>query len=407
MHEQAIGKLLRGLRERSGRSQAEQADVLSDLAGRAVTRHEVSRWEREARLLTPFWQRHYAVSFDVPTEQLRRAVAAARARRRRQEVEPVQRREFITVMAGLALPAADDAPGRVGLGDVDRLSRHTARLRRLDDVLGGGDTYGLYAAEVERTTRLINRSEHSQAVGRALRSLLAEQQQQAGWAAFDAGRHAQARRHYRDSLATAEEADDGALAGNALAFVAYQQTATESDGTDTARASYETARRVATPRVAALLLERSAWAHAVAGDAREADTALGQAREALHRADDRPEPDWAQWVDEAELDIMTGRCWTELRRPLRAVPVLENVLANFDDTHGRDKALYTTWLASSYLQAREFEHAADALGRAFDLANGVASVRPSKRIAVLARRLEPHRSVPEVAEVLGRITVSP
>lgn len=313
MGQQTIGEPLRELRTQYGRSQAEQAEVLSELAERAVTRHEVSRWEREARLLTPFWQRHYAASFGVPVERFRLAVAAARVQRRQQEVDPVQRRQFLSVMAGMALPAGADGVCRLGLSDVDRLGRHTARLRRLDDILGGGDTYGIYAAEAERTTALINRSEHSQAVGRALRSLLAEQHQLAGWAAFDAGRHSQARTHYRDSRAAAVEADDGVLAANALAFVAYQQTAVQIDGTRAASASVEQARPVATPRVGALLLERSAWAHAVAGDARAADAALSQAREELHRLDDRPEPDWTFWVDENELDIMTGPCqsWSE------------------------------------------------------------------------------------------------
>lgn len=385
MRQQTIGQLLRELRAQHNRSQAEQAEVLSELAERAVTRHEVSRWEREARLLTPFWQRHYAASFGAPVEQLRVAVAAARARRKQQEVDPVQRRQFMTVMAGMALPAGADGVCRLGHNDADRLGRHTARLRRLDNILGGGDTYAIYAAEAERTAALINRSAHSQAVGRALRSLLAEQHQLAGWAAFDAGRHSQARAHYRDSRTAAVEADDGALAANALAFVAYQQTTVHADGTDAASASVEQARPVATPRVKALLLERSAWAHAVAGDARTADTALSQAREELHRPDDR----------------------TELRRPLRAVPVLERVLVTFDDTHGRDKALYLTWLASSYLQAREVEQAAATLSRAHELAAGVASVRPSVRITAVARQLQPHRGVPEVAEVLDRIAVSP
>jgi hypothetical protein len=70
------------------------------------------------------------------------------------------------------------------------------------------------------------------------------------------------------------------------------------------------------------------------------------------------------WVDEAEIDIMAGRCWTELRRPLRAVPVLEAVLAGFDDTCARDKAPYLTWLATSYVQAHEVEQAATTLRRA-------------------------------------------
>lgn len=88
------------------------------------------------------------------------------------------------------------------------------------------------------------------------------------------------------------------------------------------------------------------------------------------------------------------------------MPVLERVLARFDDTHARDKALYLTWLVSSYLQAREVEQAAATVERAFDLANGVASVRPSARIASVARRLEAHRPVPEVAAALERINQS-
>jgi hypothetical protein len=100
---------------------------------------------------------------------------------------------------------------------------------------------------------------------------------------------------------------------------------------------------------------------------------------------------------------MAGRCWTELRRPLRAVSVLEQVLAGFDDTHGRDKALYLTWLASSYLQAHEVEQAAVTLIRAHDLSIGVASVRPAGRIAEVARQLARHRAVPEVSLALDRI----
>lgn len=402
MGEQTIGMLLRELRSRAGRSQAQQAEALSLQAGQVVTRHEVSRWEREVRLLTPFWQKHYAASLNVPAEQLRRAVAATKAQRRQRE-DPVQRRQFISVMAGLALPTAEGLPSRVGRADVDRLARHTARLRRMDNFMGGGDTYGVYAQEAQRTARLLSESGHSDTVGRALRSLLAEQTQLAGWAAFDAGDHTTARNHYRDSYRAAEEAGDDVLAGNALAFTAYQQTVTSSRGADVAEASWEKARRAATPRVAALLLERSAWAHAVAGDARAADRGLAQAREALQRHDDRPEPDWVFWVDDRELDIMAGRCWTELHRPLRAVPVLHDVLNRYDDTHARDKALYLTWLASSYLQAHEVEQAAAALGRAFDLAAGVASVRPSARIMAEARRLEPHWRVPEVTALLDRI----
>jgi tetratricopeptide (TPR) repeat protein len=319
----------------------------------------------------------------------------------------VRRREFIATAAGSALSLVGllASGGRLGAGDLDQLARQTARLRRLDDVLGGADTYQLYLGQAQETGRLLVDGTYPEWIGTRLRSLLAEHLQMAGWAAFDAGEHTRAHQHYQDSLDAAHEANDTALEGNALAFMAYQQTATQQDGTATADASYEIAQTAATPRVAALLLERSAFAHAVAGDARQADRALAQARETLHRDDDRPEPDWVFWVNEREIDIMTGRCWAELHRPLRAVPVLEAVLVDFDDTHGRDKALYLTWLASAYLQAREVEQAAATLAHAHQLAAGVASVRPSARITSIARALTPYRQVPEVSAALDQIGV--
>lgn len=408
MEQDSIGGLLQTLRDGTGRSQADQAAVLSELAGQAITRNEISRWEGERRLPTPFWQRYIAESFGVEVRTIGQAVAAARAKRRRERTGGVQRREFIGAMAALAIPLArteQPTSRRIGGSDVAELRRRTARLRRLDNIMGGAETFPVYAAEADFTQRLIRESSHTEDIGQELLALLAEQQQQAGWAAFDHGQHAIANQLYDDSRNAAEDARAFDLAGNAFAYAAYQQTATQQNGTVLATTSYEVARQVATPKVSALLLERKAWAYATAGEAAEADRALNLAREALSTHDDRPEPDWVFWVDAAEIDIMAGRCWTELRRPLRAVPVLERVLADFDDTHARDKALYLTWLATSYLQAREVEQAAVTLGHAADLAAGVTSVRPARRIETVARRLARHRSTPVVADLLTRLKV--
>lgn len=408
MEQNSIGDLLRTLRGGTGRSQTDQAAALSELSGQAVTRNEISRWESEKRLPTPFWQQHIAVSFGVEKKRISRAVSAARAKRRKERVGGVQRREFIGAMAAMAIPLARTdqlTARRIGRSDVAELHRRTARLRRLDNIMGGTETFPVYRAEADFTQRLIRDSSHTEDIERELLALLAEQQQQAGWAAFDHGQHVLAEQLYEDSRQNAEDARALDLAGNALAYAAYQQTAKQQSGTALAADSYEVARRVATPKVSALLLERKAWAHATAGEAAEADRALNLAREALNSPPTRPEPDWVFWVDAAEIDIMAGRCWTELRRPLRAVPVLERVLADFDDTHARDKSLYLTWLATSYLQAREVEQAAATLGHAADLAAGVTSVRPARRIGTVARSLTRHRSTPAVADLLARLKV--
>ncbi|KAB1946096.1 helix-turn-helix transcriptional regulator [Micromonospora sp. ALFpr18c] len=312
----------------------------------------------------------------------------------------IRRREFVAA-AGLAaaLPHTLLGHGRhVGPGTAGRLAERTARLRRLDNFLGGADTHRLYQAEADSTTRLIQEGSYSETVGRQLLAVLAEQTQLAGWAAFDSGRHADAERLYRTSLSAARDADDHALTGNAFAFLAYQQLALGQPAADTAAAGCETA-STATPTVRALLHLRAAWAYAVEGNAAAADQQLAHGTTCLTEHDDRPEPDWVYWVDHVEGEIMTGRCWTVLRRPMRAIPVLERALARFDDTHSRDKALYLSWLADAYLDANEVEQACATAGTAIGLAGGVGSVRPAQRLNTFLNRLEPHAEMPCVVEL--------
>ncbi|MFJ9127674.1 XRE family transcriptional regulator [Streptomyces sp. NPDC102340] len=322
----------------------------------------------------------------------------------------LRRREFVKKASG-SIAAASlialtplETGGRLGASDVEQLRRRTARLRRLDDVLGGGDTFKLYLGEFHATRGLLRDSSYSEATGRALRSVLAEQAQQAGWAAFDAGRHPEAQGLYEASHSAAQAAGDVALEGNALAFLAYQHSSTDrAKAVATAIESCRTAGPGSPAGVRALLRERLAWAHAVAGNPRETEAALHTAEAALREPDGSPVPDWAAWVDTDEVEIMKGRCWTELRRPLRSVPVLEAVLARFNDTHARDKALYTSWLAESYLSASEVEAAAVTASRVLDLSAGVASVRPRQRLAPTLSALAQHRGSPEVDDLLERV----
>ncbi|KUM93157.1 hypothetical protein AQI88_28605 [Streptomyces cellostaticus] len=344
------------------------------------------------------------------TSPLRRVLPApAQATAANADGDNVQRREFFkaTARAGLAvgLPQVTRplTGRRVGSDFPQRLRERTARLRRLDDVLGGGDTYRVYLGEYQATKTFFRGAAYTEETGRALLSVLAEQAQQAGWAAFDGGMHDDATGLYEESRKAAVDAGDAALAGNALAFLAYQKiNGDRRAGIQTAAQACQTAGPDAPPGVRALLHERLAWAYAVAGLADETERALDTAGTALAETGDEPQPDWAAWVDENELRIMTGRCWTELRRPLRAIPALETALTQYDDAHARDKSLYLSWLAESYVTAGEVEQAAAITGRALELCAGIASVRPRERLAPVLERLGEYRSVRAVADVLEK-----
>lgn len=411
MHEPTIGPLLRACRKDARATQRQLAEWLSDRAGRPVTRNEVSRWESETRLPTPFWQQHLAAALNVEAATLRGAVDRAKTKRRLLSCEDnqpeggdVQRRAFLGGMAGLAvsLPGLGHPVSgqRLGGSDVMRLLNATARARRLDNYFGGADTYRLYERLLDETQSLVRAASCTSETRQACTAVISEQAQLAGWAAFDAGFHDAAKEHYQTSFDAANEAGHTVLAGNALAFLAYQRVTFKKPSVAMALASYETAKKQAPPRVRALLLERMAWTHAVAGQAKETERALSAAADAVQLATDQPEPDWVFWVNEDEIKIMSGRCWTQLRRPLRAVPLLEDVLGRFDDTHARDKAIYLTSLAHAYLDAGEVEKSAGVTQQAIDLAIGVGSVRPVERIANVTRRLQPHQSLAGVSGVL-------
>jgi transcriptional regulator with XRE-family HTH domain len=363
----------------------------------------VKRWEKGRTGIGPRYREALARVYDIPRTELFDLS--------KMEDDPVQRRQFFGAAAvvGLAVTPwnpADSPDGtprrRIGADVVEQLQRRTARLRRLDDVLGGADTYRVYATELAATRDLMKVSAYSEATGRGLLGVVAEQEQQAGWAALDAGQMKAARSHYRDSMTAAAEAGATALMGNALALMSYQRVTAGQSGTEEADAACRVVDPGTPPAVRALLHERAAWAHAMAGPShsRQVQESLSAASDALRGDGATPDPDWARWVDDVELQIMTGRCWAILRRPDRAVPALEWALGRFDDAHARDKSLYLTWLAEAHLEARAIDEAAQTLSQAIRLGADVASARPARRVRAVAARLRPHAATAAVADVL-------
>ncbi|WP_445185142.1 helix-turn-helix domain-containing protein [Pseudonocardia sp. Cha107L01] len=327
----------------------------------------------------------------------------------------VLRRDFLKLGAATAASTlATGIPGptngnRIGTTTVEALRANLARLRELDNHLGGTDTLPLYEPEVERIAALVRSGTFSATTRQDLQLVLAEYAQQTGWAAFDAGLQAKARQHFETSFEIAKDARSTELAGNALALRSYQLLSAGTIAPELTDRSLATITTATHPAVRSLLFQRGAWTYAVAGDAQRTARALAQASDALGA--DSPAgsaPDWAAWAhNQTELEIMAGRCWTELHRPMRAIPALEAAMSRYNDSHARDKALYLSSLADSYLDAGEIEHAAVTLGRSFDLAEHVASSRPGQRLNSVLLRLQPHALVTEVGELLARRPLNP
>jgi transcriptional regulator with XRE-family HTH domain len=382
-----------------GLTQRELAEALNAVSSRAtLTRHEVSRWER-AEVTPRYWLRHLAAVLDVPLPELRlaaRSLGAAPA-------SPV-RIAHEWLLADPPQIVARQAGRRVGAALVEQLRARAAELRRIDDHLAGGDTHHLVARELHATVGLIDSASFTETTGRALLAVGAELAQLAGWVSADAGRHREAGAHYLRGVQLATLAGDRASAANNLSSLAYL-TANTGETADAVLLARSAAAGAATapPKVRALLAERVAWAHAKAGDIGASERALGQVDELLDSADAADAPDWVYWLDRREADVMAGRCYTDLHRPLRAVPLLEQANGEYRDDAPRELALYLSWLAIAYADALELEQACRTAAQMAVLAGSVRSARARVRSRRVLRRLREFRNEPRVRELTDQI----
>lgn len=399
MRGETAAHMIRRLRQAKGWSQARLAAEACRAAGLppdSLTRQDIYRYEKGKR--TPReWLPFIAAALGVPVVELEQAATMGA-----QENTPVSVADFLPDADPLA-PLKVRKGRHIGAGDVKDLAGRVHGLRLADDVLAGGDLIGPALRELRSAVKLYRGGSHTEEVGRALLSQIGELAQIAGWIASDAGRHGEAERIYKLGMSAAQQAEDATLVGNLAGSLAYQycNTGQEREGLLLARAALEQAGDDAPPKARALYLDRVAWAHTKAHEPQPAIRALGEASEALAEySEARESPQYLYWVEAGELQVMESRVYTELKRPLRAVPLLREVLARYDATHTRELALYLSWLAVALADANEPEEAAATAQRVITLSADVASERTAERVKVVLHRLEEFRDVPEVREVL-------
>lgn len=414
----AIGPLLVRLRQARGWSQLRIAEMLCGAAGTStVTRHEVSRWEREQRIPGAYWRGWLAVVLDVPPDVLETAVVRGSAATTHCSSSTGGERCAPTAGDLLATLDADrndlrelahawladppDAAERAGRpvrsspgpGAADPTL--LADLRRADDLVGGADL----AARVDRELRSAATAVQPGRHHRHRLRLVADFAQLAGWVHADAGDPGAARRAHRVGLRAAAAAGDRPLAAHVLGSLSHQQLAAGDPpgALLLARTAYTGARRSAPAPARALLLHRVALAAARAGERRAAHAALHAAEKAAEKAAERARPDqeppWLYWLDPAELRAMTGRCLVVLGRPVRAAALLA---APRVGTGPRTAALYAGWLARAYLDLGEVELACEVAAGAWPDVIRSGSVRVAATLRRLDPVLRPHRDLPVV-----------
>lgn len=395
--------MIRCLRLDHGWSQGRLAEKLNMYSGRdTATRHDVYRWESGKRVPLG-WLPSLAGVLGVSRETLEQAVADTR----RESQEHALAR-FLPSDTDPLRPLRTTRTGhRVGVRDLDDVFARIHGLRLADDVISGGDLAGPAFRELRSVLRLHREGTHTERVENALLVAVGELAQITGWIASDAGHRMRAEGAYRLGVGAARQAGDRVLAGNLLGSLAYHLVNTGYPGAGLALAEAGVAETgsAAVPRARALAWDRLAWAHALAGQVAPTGRALGRAQEALaaYTAGEE-DPGYLYWVTAEELQIMEARCFTELGRPLRAVPRLTGVLERYDPGHTRELVLYLSWLSVAYCDANEPEAAAQTAQRMISLAGDLASDRTAARVGAVTDRLRRFATVPVVRDVLCRVS---
>lgn len=429
---ESIGPLLSRLRLARGFSQRRLAEKLADASSiPTVSRHEVSRWEREERLPGSTWREWLAVALEAPLEQLEAAVAVARRRLVGRPPRPGDRRrlwqmptaaDLLAVLdhsdndvcdlahAWLAGPPDGLHPARgsqrspsqvvgadagTGRNVLDRLEARLGVLRRMDDVVGGYDLVTLVDRELRRAIGTLRAVGGGDLQSRALR-LVGGYAQLAGWVRADAGDGSAAHRAYRTALHAAAVGRERALAANVLGSLSHQSLPGDvHEALLLARTGHAGLGRDDASLMHALMLHRVALAAAHAGGRREAETALAAAERALDRSEPEQEPAWLYWLDQTEVEAMTGRCLAVLGRPLRAVRLLA---ARRVPAGPRTATLYGGWLARCYVELGEVEEACRVAMRMLSDAATAGSARAASAVRHLRPILLRYRDVAAVRE---------
>ena len=293
---------------------------------------------------------------------------------------------------------------RIGDSLVATTEHRVIQLRRADDFMSGRTSHTMVHQELQATTKLLDEAALTEDQTRRLLTVTGELSQLAAWVAADAGLYKQAARYTEGGVLAAHAADNEPLAANIISTLSYQlaNTGNPRQAALLARTAYAGARHTATATAKALLLERVAWADAKSGDLGSCERALGQVEENFNHAEPESDPDWVYWLNREEIDVMAGRCFTELNQPARAEPLLRGATSGYDNTLIRENSLYLSWLAEDYILLNEIDLAAEIATQVLELGSRANSARTDERLRHLARLLRGYKDVQAAAGFLDQ-----
>ncbi|MGW8954169.1 transcriptional regulator [Streptomyces sp. NPDC055709] len=312
------------------------------------------------------------------------------------------------LITGADAQVARQAGARVGVSDVEAVRAMTKALTGLDHRFGAGHVRPVVVHYLNSVVSGLLSGSYREPVGRQLFAAAARLTELAGYMAVDTGHPGLAQRYYIQALRLAQAAGDRAYGGYVLAASMSHlaaQLGNPREIAQLARAAQEGARGQVTPRAEAMFHAAEARGHALLGDARVCEEAMGRAIGALDRAnpDSGDDPDWITHFDHAYLSDELAHCHRDLGQAEQAARRATESLEGHPESRARRRAIGLVLLATAQVQQREVEAACRTGTRAAELLGTLRSSRGVEYLDDLQQRLEPYGSEPAVREFGARL----
>jgi len=382
-----VGRIVRSLRERAGRTPAEFAKACN------TTAPTIRGIETGHKYIGP------GLLADLERELGTHGLLTELVRR---GGNPVHRR---TILQSLALMGAavtvDASPGTAT--HLAAIRSMTVSLRGLDNVHGGIHSHHAVAAYLHGVALpALNQSKAR--LGGDARSAVAELMLLAGWSAYDAGEHASAGAYFGQARALAADSGDLALVGEVLAAMSHQAAflGRGQDALEHADAALAAAVRAGMPALAAEAHMSAAHGAAIAGDGRSAAMLLGRAERDLDRADPDTAPGWGAFISSAYLDARAGHSLLAAGDYPSAVKRARASL-DMEDGYERGRMFNLALLTTALLDAGQPDEACVTGRETLNVAERISSARADEYLRRIAVKILPYRSEPGAAELMADI----
>lgn len=315
----------------------------------------------------------------------------------------------VPVTRWLAVPAeaatAHHGSQRVGRGDLDQLWQAVEDARLADSRFGGGNWQASSTAAClrEYATPLL-RGSYTEETGKDLFRVTAELSRQIGWSAFDAGQHGAAQRHFIQALRLARAAGDvevGAYVLTTMSLATFLR-GYPSEAVDMAEGAYERAKHLpGAAKVLSFAKLAQARAHARAGEAGEASTALVLSENLLGQARPETDPAWMTYYTHERLATDATEIHRDLGRPNDALNWSRQADEMPTDRYTRAVGIRLAVETSAYLQKHELDKGLATGRHAVDLLSQVRSARAHSYIHDVTATLAPQRGDQRVAAFIA------